>query len=123
MPPSLPELPPRRRLVLLVAGWGVYDRHLGGDEAAWNRADWSIRYTVVAGDDGDRLLVRQVLDDMDVVQRQTTLASDLRRTGPDPTGFRVTDQGDVWEVVITTASASAIGGEAGGMKLHVHTQN
>lgn len=106
-----------------VAGWGVYDRRLGGDEAAWNRFDWSIRYTVVQGDDGDRLLVRQVLDELDVVQRQTTLSRDLRRTGANPTGFQVVDQGEVWEVVITTASAAVVGGEAGGMKLHVRTQN
>lgn len=106
-----------------VAGWGVYDRFLGGDEASWNRVDWSVRYTVVPGDDGDRLLVRQLLDELDVVQRQTTLSRDLRRTGANPVGFEVVDQGEVWEVVITTASAGAIGGDAGGMKLHVRTQN
>jgi prepilin-type N-terminal cleavage/methylation domain-containing protein len=106
-----------------VAGWGVYDRHLGGDEAAWNRVDWSLRYTVVPGNDGERLLVRQVLDDADVVQRQSTLSGDLRDGNANPAGFQVTNQGDVWEVVITTESASAIGGDAGGMKLHVHTQN
>jgi len=106
-----------------VAGWGVYDRHLGGDEADWNRVDWSVRYTVVPGDDGERLLVRQVLDDADIVQRETTLSGDLRAGNANPAGFQVVDQGDVWEVVITTESASAIGGDAGGMKLHVYTQN
>lgn len=106
-----------------VAGQGVYDRFLGGDEAAWNRLDWSVRYTVVPGNDGGRLLVRQVLDEADVVQRQTTLTNDLRAGNVNPPGFQVVDQGDVWEVVITTETAAAIGGEAGGMKLHVRTQN
>lgn len=106
-----------------VAEFGVYDRRLGADEAAWNRADWSLRYTVVPGNDGTRLFVRQVLDELDVVQRQTTLSSDLRAGNVNPPGFQVVDQGDVWEVVIATESASAIGGEAGGMKLHVRTQN
>ena len=107
----------------VVASWGAYDRRLGGLEANWNQEDWSLRYTVVPGPNGTRQLVRQVLDAVDVVQRQTVLAEDLRSGAGDPKGFSVEDMGDVWEIVITTMHARAIGGDSGGTKIHVRTQN
>ena len=106
-----------------VASWGVYDRYLGTTEADWNRADWSLRYTVVPGPDDTSQLVRQVLDDLDVVQRQTVITEDLRDGLADPPGFRVEDMGDVWEVIITTTHARVIGGESGGAKFHVRSNN
>ncbi len=106
-----------------VAGWGVYDRFLGPGEDEWNRVDWSLRYTVLPDGDGGRQLVRQVLDDLDQVQRQTVLVTDLRAGNVEPPGFRVADVGDVWEVIVTTESRSAIGGESGGTRIHVRTQN
>lgn len=106
-----------------VAGWGVYDRFLGPTEDEWNRVDWSLRYTVVPDGNGGRQLVRQVLNELDEVQRQSVLVTDLRAGNIEPPGFRVADVGDVWEVIVTAESRSTIGGESGGTRIHVRTQN
>ena len=107
-------------------GWGVLDRTLGSDPASQNRAGWSIQYTVrtVVAADGqvDRQLVRQVLNDALVVQRQTVLAAGLRRGDQNPPGFRMVRSGDVWEVQISAKGQVADQAIIEGM-FHVQARN
>lgn len=74
--------------------WGVEDDFLTGGQP---QADWSLRYTVV--DDGDRRLIRQVLDDAQVVQDQQVVLAGLS-TDPNTPGFTLAQTGDVWEVAL-----------------------
>ena len=106
--------------------WGVYDTSLGTDPAQQNRADWSFRYTVrevpAGGGAVDRQLVRQILDDADVGQRETVVLTGLRSGAVVPPGFTVVPTGDIWEITISTESD---GGASGGRRMvfHVNTRN
>jgi prepilin-type N-terminal cleavage/methylation domain-containing protein len=88
-------------------GWGVYDRTLGPDEAAQNRAGWSVRYvvlsTTVAGKT-TRRLVRQELDGALAVQRQKLVLDRVRSGSDTPPGFTVRKQGAMWEITLSADS-------------------
>lgn len=106
--------------------WGVYDKSLGATYADQNKADWSLRYTVRnapnSGGVVNRQLVRQILDEQQVVQKETVVAEGLRSGTVTPAGFRVVQTGDVWDVTVSTVGeiATKVGMEAG---FHVQTRN
>lgn len=92
-----------------VAGdpvWGVRDKRLGPTAAEQNKLDWQLRYTVrdeqLGAGQSERHLLRQVLDDAGVVQLEDRLLRDLT-DGPTPPGFTIVQNGDVWEITLTTA--------------------
>jgi len=109
-----------------AAAWGVFDRNLGSTWALQNRVNWSVRYTVrdAVGANGavNKQLLRQILDDLGVVQREKVMAQGLRPGGAAPAGFRVAQVGDVWEVTLSTTGRSE--GQAGIRTVfHVQTRN
>jgi hypothetical protein len=109
-----------------AASWGVFDRTLGSTWALQNRVNWSLRYTVrdVVSPNGaiNKQLVRQILDDLGVVQREKVMAQGLRPGGAAPAGFRVAQVGDVWEITLSTTGRSE--GQAGIRTVfHVQTRN
>ncbi len=83
--------------------------------------DWSYRYTVINNADG-RQLVRQILDNGDVVQKQEVLIEDLRSGDDDPPGFTMVEAGDMWEITVTTngQSQGSIGRRT---VIHVNARN
>ena len=109
-----------------VADWGVYDRTLGTTAALQNRPNWFVRYTVrdvVAGNGNvDKQLVREVVDDLAVVQKLKVLVHGLRPGNVAPAGFQVIQQGAVWQVTLSTNSQGE--GQAGIRTVfHVQTRN
>lgn len=106
--------------------WGVYDTSLGLDTASQNRVDWRFQYTVqvrpLGGGALDRTLVRQIIDDTGVVQREEVLVGGLRSGTDNPPGFSITQAGDLWEVTVSTKRTD---GNQGGRRVvfHVHTRN
>ncbi|MCK6448511.1 MAG: prepilin-type N-terminal cleavage/methylation domain-containing protein [Planctomycetes bacterium] len=105
--------------------WGVYDKSLGDDEDEQNRPDWQIRYTVVSanvGNDTERRLVRQILDDDGDVQKQTVLATRLNDGVGAAPGFQATKSGDVWVLTLSTAAIEGTS-EASSEVFHVRTRN
>lgn len=108
-----------------VATWGVHDRRLGTTLASQNRVNWLIQYTVnaVATDAGlDRQLVRQVLDDTGVLQREDVLAHGLSLGTAALPGFRVAKNGSIWEIKLSTEGPLA-GSPGKGTVMHVRTRN
>jgi len=108
-----------------TATWGVYDKTLGATPALQNRVNWELRYTVrdvVAGNGTvDKVLVRQVLDDLGAVVKERVLVHGLR-PGVAPEGFKVVQQGAVWQVTLSTNSQGE--GQAGIRTVfHVQTRN
>lgn len=102
--------------------WGVHDRFLGSTDAQQNRANWSLRYTVVSvvsGGTTTRRLVRQVLDNALAVQRQDVVLERVRNGTANPAGFRVVKQGSMWVVTISTDGESAA---EEGMRVVFHVQ-
>ncbi len=109
-----------------VLGWGVYDRTLGPTDVDWSRTDWFVRYTVrsVVGPTGAqvRQLVRRILDDGFVVQREEVLVEGLRSGNDVPPGFRMVQVGDVWEISLATDGVNAT--SAGQLsEFHVRPRN
>jgi hypothetical protein len=109
-----------------AASWGVFDRTLGPDAATQNRANWSLRWTVrdVVGANGtvNKQLVRQILDDTFTVRKEKVMAQGLRSGAVAPAGFHVAQQGDVWEVTLSTTGQ--VEGQAGIRTVfHVSTRN
>ncbi len=90
--------------------WGVYELDLGTDDATRTRQNWSIRFTVdiVPEEDGGQRhdLVRQVMDDLGVVQLAETLIWGLYQGDAGDPGFQVLNVGEVWETVIQTAGVT-----------------
>lgn len=74
--------------------WGVRDRRLGDSETTWNRQDWFVEYSV----DGQRRLVRRLIDTDGLTRLEDVLATDLRDGGAGAPGFTMAQVGDVWEV-------------------------
>lgn len=108
-----------------VLDWGVFDATLGATEEEQNRPDWMIRYTVdtvVQGTTVNRRLVRQVLDDLDVIQSTEVVLEGLRRGDAEPRGFSVRRAGDMWEIQVTVAGATE-GSNGQGEVFHVKTRN
>lgn len=109
-----------------AAAWGVYDRTLGPDAASQNKLDWSIRYTVrnvvAGGQVVDKLLVRQLLNAQQVVQRESVVAEGLRSGTDVPPGFTMVKQGEVWELTFSTTGHA---GSSAGIRavFHVRTRN
>jgi prepilin-type N-terminal cleavage/methylation domain-containing protein len=108
-----------------VAAWGVYDKSLGATAALQNRVGWKVRYTVrdvtAVGGRVDKVLVRQELDAADAVQKEKVLIHGLR-PGVAPEGFKVVQQGLVWQVTLSTTSQGE--GQAGIRTVfHVQTRN
>ena len=105
--------------------WGVYDTSLGVDPTAWNRPDWSFRYTVREVPSGagavERRLVRQVLDDGGVVQKEDVELVGLEVGTANPPGFRVAQAGDLWELSVSIAADGQHGGRR--VVLHVDPKN
>jgi hypothetical protein len=109
-----------------AASWGVFDRTLGPDAATQNRANWSMRWTVrdvvAANGTVNKQLVRQILDDAFAVRKEKVMAQGLRSGAAAPAGFRVAQQGDVWEVTLSTVGQ--VEGQAGIRTVfHVSTRN
>jgi len=77
-----------------VPAWGAYERDLDLDEALCHRAGWSVRYVADPGAAQPPALVRQVLDDVGVVQHTEVLLDAV-------TAFEVTATGDLWAVQFT----------------------
>lgn len=128
---ALPDGNHRVRFMLPIdvggaAVWGVFDRRLGSDAATQIRAGWFVQYTVrtAVGTDGgiNRQLLRQILSDTLVVQREEVIAEGLRSGGDVPPGFRMVMTGDLWEITLSTVGQRA--GKAGMTQVfHVHTRN
>ena len=107
-----------------VAGamtWGVHDKTLGQDPADQDRPGWFIQYTVrTVG--ANRQLVRQVLDNALVVQREHVITDGLRSGADVPPGFRMVRNGAMWEITLSTVGSTD--GEAGIRAVfHVQTRN
>ena len=106
--------------------WGVYDFSLGPDEEARNKANWKVRYTVAAAGAGpdplERRLVRQLVDEAGVVQREEVVAKGLRSGEVDPPGFSVGQEGDMWVVTLTTVGHVS-DGDGRGTVFHVRPRN
>lgn len=105
--------------------WGVYDKSLGATYADQNKANWSLRYTVrnvVTAGVTNKQLVRQILDDSQVVQKELVVAEGLRAGNLTPPGFRIVQTGDVWQVTVSTVGeyANKVGMKA---EFHVQTRN
>ena len=81
-----------------VLSWGVSADYLGLGEG--DEVDWSLRYTVEEAN-GERTLVRQILDDADVLQIEEVIAEGLRSGAEDPPGFQVEQIGDIWEITLS----------------------
>lgn len=111
-----------------VAGelsWGVYDRKFGETEEEHNHDGWRVRYTVdsQAGPQGvTRTLLRQVLNEEQVLQSEETLLSGLRSGTSNPPGFRVAKAGYMWEITITMTGYTEDGRGRGAL-IHVRTRN
>jgi prepilin-type N-terminal cleavage/methylation domain-containing protein len=109
-----------------VADWGVYDGTLGATDALKNRVGWKMRYTVrdVASGNGrvDKQLVREEIDDLGAIQKLKVLVHGLRAGNVAPEGFKVVQQGAVWQVTLSTTSQGE--GQAGIRTVfHVQTRN
>ena len=116
------------QLPITVAGvkeWGIKEESLSSIPADQSVADWSIRYIVLDLPWNGELrssLVRQVLDDLDVVQVQDSIVDGLRSGALNPKGFSVQRVGVMWEVTLTTAG-NANGSEGRSTVFHVKTRN
>jgi hypothetical protein len=86
--------------------WGVRDFSLGPDPTSQTRENWKFRYTV-QNVNNCRKLVRQILDDMDVVQREEVIAENLRSGSDNPPGFQMVQAGEMWELTIGTLGEDA----------------
>lgn len=113
---------------ITVAGssaWGVFDRQLGNTAALQNRADWVVQYTVrdqMVNGVVQKQLVRQILDDTFAVQRERVVATGLRSGTDVPPGFRVVQNGAVWEITLSTDGP--LDGNLGkSVVMHVNTRN
>ena len=113
---------------ITVAGasvWGVHDKQLGDTPALQNRANWIVQYTVrnqMVSGTLQKQLVRQILDDTFVVQREKVIATGLRSGTDVPPGFRVALNGAVWEITLSTDGP--LDGNLGkSVVMHVHTRN
>ena len=105
--------------------WGVFDMSLGDTDEDRNREDWKIRYTVdsvVAAWGTNRRLLRQIVDDLDVVQQSEVVLEGLRHGAGDPRGFSIAKSGDMWDVQITMSGESH-GAHTQGVSFHVRTRN
>jgi prepilin-type N-terminal cleavage/methylation domain-containing protein len=105
--------------------WGVYDRQLGNTAALQNRADWVVQYTVrdqAVNGVVEKQLVRQLLDEAFVVQREKVIATGLRGGLAAPAGFRVVQNGAVWEITLSTAGSMA-SNPGKSVVMHVNTRN
>lgn len=105
-----------------VQGWGAYERRLGTAEVHQNLVDGLLRYTVeVAPNNGERRLVRQVVDSTGAIRRSDVLVRNLTSGGPNAPGFAIDAAGDLWRVRITQAGRE--GGAARTEEFHVRTRN
>jgi len=105
-----------------VQGWGAYERRLGPAEAQQNLVDGRLRYTVeTAPNNGERRLVRQVLDSASDVRRSEVLVQNLAPGGGNAPGFAIDGVGDLWRVRITQAGRA--GAAARTEEFHVRTRN
>jgi prepilin-type N-terminal cleavage/methylation domain-containing protein len=103
-------------------GWGAFERRLGPSEMQQNLVDGQLRYTVeFAPNNGERRLVRQVLDDTGAVRRSEVLVRDLAPGVANAPGFAIEAVGDLWRVRITQAARE--GGAARTEEFHVRTRN
>lgn len=108
-----------------TASWGVFDRHLGDTPALQNRANWVVQYTVrdvMVDGANQKQLVRQILDDTFVVQREQLIATGLRSGDVVPPGFRVAQAGAVWEITMST-NGPLDGNLGKSVVMHVQTRN
>lgn len=105
-----------------LPAWGAFERRLGPAEVQQNLVDGLLRYTVeVAPNNGERRLVRQVLDAGGTVRRSEVLVRGLARGNNDAPGFALDEVGDLWRVRITQAGRD--GGAARTEEFHVRTRN
>ncbi len=105
-----------------VQGWGAYERRLGPGEVQQNLVDGRLRYTVeFAPNNGERRLVRQVLDGGGTIRRSEVLVRNLAAGGNNTPGFAIDEVGDLWRVRITQAGRE--GGAARTEEFHVRTRN
>lgn len=81
--------------------WGAYDKRLGTTELERSRAAWVTRFfaEIVPGTDGERRLVRQILDDEDTEQLRDVLVERVDTEGPLP-GFTAEDTGTLWVLTV-----------------------
>jgi prepilin-type N-terminal cleavage/methylation domain-containing protein len=107
--------------------WGVYDRTLGSTAAEQSRVGWFVQYTVRAVPAVlgrlDRQLVRQIVDDKFVVQKERVIADELCRGTDNPPGFRMIQTGGLWEITLSTTSDTAAGTAGIRAVFHVQTRN
>ncbi len=105
--------------------WGVYDRTFGSTPAAQNKANWSICYTVrsqVSNGKTTRELVRRILDDKQVVQKESVLMTGLCSGGVATPGFKIAKAGVLWQITVNTEGV--LQGKTGlGAVFHVQAQN
>lgn len=112
-------------VVVGVDTWGVYDRSLSTVVAGQSKADWTLRYTVrdaVAAGGTTKELVRQVVDDTQVVRRERVVATDLCSGQAGAPGFRVVKNGEIWELTLSTNGALG-SASASTVVFHVQTRN
>jgi len=116
------------QMPITVAGvkeWGAKEESLSSIPEEQSVAGWSIRYVVfdLPWNGGVRSsLVRQVLDDLDVVRVQDSVVDGLRSGVLNPKGFSVEQVGVMWEVTLTTMG-NADNSEGRSTVFHVKTRN
>lgn len=101
------------------AGWGVVER--GVPESGWS-VQYTVQSAVLGSGEVRRELVRQIVDDLGAVQRTDVLVEGLRTGAEDPPGFRVVQNGAMWELTLSTAGQTD---GTGGIRevFHVRTRN
>lgn len=115
-------------LPITVAGdstWGVREESLSQVPAEQSVAGWRVRYAVVAipvNGVAQNSLVRQVLDELDVVRMQEQVVDGVRGGALNPKGFGVVVAGEMWELTLTT-EGNAEGSEGRSTVFHVKTRN
>jgi prepilin-type N-terminal cleavage/methylation domain-containing protein len=105
-----------------VAGWGVYDRTVAPNPMPNWHVQYLARDLALGGGAVDKQLVRQVLDDTDVVKKETVLANYLQPGNQVPPGFQMVKVGLVWQITLTTQGK--VEGRSGIREVfHVQTRN
>jgi len=105
-----------------VAGWGVYDRTVSPNPMPNWHVQYIARDQALGGGAVDKQLIRQVLDDTDVVKKETVLANYLQPGNQVPPGFQMVKVGLVWQITLSTQGK--VEGRSGIREVfHVQTRN
>ena len=102
--------------------WGVYDRSINPNPMPNWHVQYIVRDLALGGGAVDKQLVRQVLDDTDVVKKEKVLADNLQAGNQVPPGFKMVKVGLVWQITLSTQGK--VEGRSGIREVfHVQTRN